>query len=324
MATSSIKQAAYINAAARYSTLLLGMLFNAILARILSPEDFGIVAITFVFTTLFTLLADMGLGAGIIQNKDLTREDIGSLFAFSLRLGLILTAAFALFAYPMSLFYGLPTNGLVQEGEQGCPYSASDASYHGPGSINYIDVDGDGYITDMDRTIIGDPNPKFTYGFNTSLRWKSLTLTANFVGCYGNDLYNVNKMMDSNTSYVMTNITKDTFYQQWTPETPGNWYPTIGALNADDVKWAVDRYVEDGSYLRLSNLSLSWDVPIKKKDFFIRGVNITASGGNLWVWTKYSSWDPDVNSYGSVWRKGADMGSYPSARSVSFNVRFTF
>ena len=117
MATSSIKQAAYINAAARYSTLLLGMLFNAILARILSPEDFGIVAITFVFTTFFTLLADMGLGAGIIQNKDLSREDIGSLFAFSLRLGLVLTAAFALFAYPMSLFYGkrelLPVGLLV-------------------------------------------------------------------------------------------------------------------------------------------------------------------------------------------------------------------
>ena len=108
MATTSIKQAAYINAAARYSTLLLGMLFNAILAHILSPEDFGIVAITFVFTTFFTLLADMGLGAGIIQNKELTREDIGSIFAFSLRLGLILTAAFALFAYPMSLFYGKP------------------------------------------------------------------------------------------------------------------------------------------------------------------------------------------------------------------------
>ena len=108
MATSSIKQAAYINAAARYSTLLLGMVFNAILARILSPEDFGIVAITFVFTTFFTLLSDMGVGAGIIQNKELDREDIGSIFAFSLRLGLVLAAVFALFAYPMSVFYGKP------------------------------------------------------------------------------------------------------------------------------------------------------------------------------------------------------------------------
>lgn len=106
MATSSIKQAAWINAAARYSTLLLRTLFNAVLARILVPEDFGIVAITAVFTTFFSLLADMGLGAGIIQNKELTRNDIGGIFAFSLRLGIVLAAAFALFSLPMSFFYG--------------------------------------------------------------------------------------------------------------------------------------------------------------------------------------------------------------------------
>lgn len=105
MATSSIKQAAWINAAARYSTLLLGMLFNAILARILSPEDFGLVAITFVFTTFFSLLSDMGLGAGIIQNKELSQDDVGSIFAFSLRLGLVLAVVFALFSLPMSYFY---------------------------------------------------------------------------------------------------------------------------------------------------------------------------------------------------------------------------
>lgn len=106
MATSSIKQAAYINAAARYSTLVLRTLFNAVLARILVPEDYGIVAITAVFTVFFSLLADMGLGAGIIQNKELTRDDIGGIFAFSLRLGGVLAVAFALFSLPLSHFYG--------------------------------------------------------------------------------------------------------------------------------------------------------------------------------------------------------------------------
>ena len=106
MATSSIKQAAYVNAAARYSTLLLRMLFNAVLARILVPDDYGIVAITAVFTTFFSLLADMGLGAGIIQNKELSRKDIGGIFAFSLRLGLVLMAAFAALSFPMARFYG--------------------------------------------------------------------------------------------------------------------------------------------------------------------------------------------------------------------------
>ena len=225
---------------------------------------------------------------------------------------------------PMSLFYGIPTNGIVQEGQMGIPYSDSDNSYRGPGAIDYIDVNKDGYITEEDRTIIGDPNPLFTYGFNTSLRWKSLSLTATFVGVYGNDLYNVNKMMDTNTSYVMTNVTRATVNDQWTPENPNTWYPALGALNGTDVKWSSDRYVEDGSYLRLSNLSLSYDIPIKKKNFFIRGVNLTASGSNLWIWTKYSSWDPDVNSYGGIRRKGADMGSYPGARGFKLDVKFTF
>lgn len=225
---------------------------------------------------------------------------------------------------PMSLFYGIPTDGLVQEGEMGVPYSESSTAYRGPGAVNYIDVNKDGYITELDRTIIGDPNPDFTYGFNTSLRWKNLSLTATFIGSYGNDIYNVNKMMDTNTTQAFSNVTRDTFGKQWTAENTDTWYPALGALNGDDVKWASDRYVEDGSYLRLSNLAISYDLPIKKKDFFIKGMNITASGGNLWVWTNYSSWDPDVNSYGGIRRKGADMGSYPGARSFKFDVKFTF
>lgn len=106
MATSSIKNAVYLNAAARYSTLVLRLLFNAALARILVPEDFGVVAVAMVFTTFFSLLSDMGLGAGIIQNKELSRDDIGNIFAFSLRLGLVLMGVFALLSFPMAHFYG--------------------------------------------------------------------------------------------------------------------------------------------------------------------------------------------------------------------------
>lgn len=225
---------------------------------------------------------------------------------------------------PMAMFYGLPTDGLVGEGETGLPYSESDTSYRGPGSINYIDVNGDGYITEMDRTLIGNPNPDFTYGFNTSFRYKRLTLTATFVGSHGNDIYNVNKMLDTNTSGVYQNLTKDTMARQWTPDNTNTWYPALGALNGADVKWASDRYVEDGSYLRLSNLSLSYDIPFRKKDSVIKGISISASAGNLWFWTKYSGWDPDVNSYGTIKKRGADMGSYPGARTFKTDLKFTF
>ena len=100
-------------------------------------------------------------------------------------------------------------------------------------------------------------------------------------------------------------------------------YPALGCMDGFDLGVISDRNVEDGSYIRLSNVSLSYDLPIKKGKF-VRGINVGVSGSNLFLWTRYSGFDPDVNSYGSVWRKGADMGSYPSARSMSFNAKFTF
>ncbi len=240
--------------------------------------------------------------------------------------GTVLRSALNIFVegQPMALFYGIPTDGLVKPGETGVPYSDSDGSYRGPGAVNYIDVDGDGYITEKDRCIIGDPNPDFTYGFNTSFRYKNISLTANFVGSYGNDIYNVNKMIDTNTSAVNQNLQKAVVTEAWTEDNQDTWYPALGALNGSDVKWASDRYIEDGSYLRLANLSLAYDIPIKNKKSPLRNINIAASGGNLFIWTKYSGWDPDVNSYGSIKKRGADMGSYPGARSFKIDLKLTF
>lgn len=101
----SIKKAALISAVSKYSTILLNLVFSAILARLLSPEDYGIVAVTVVFTTFFALFSDMGIGSGIIQNKDLSQKDIDSIFTFSIILALVLCVAFILFSFPMSRFY---------------------------------------------------------------------------------------------------------------------------------------------------------------------------------------------------------------------------
>ena len=105
MAEISIKKAALISAVSKYSSIILNLAFSAVLARLLTPEDYGIVAVTVVFTTFFSLFADMGIGAGIIQNKELTQDDINSIFTFSIKLGFLLCVIFALFSYPMSLFY---------------------------------------------------------------------------------------------------------------------------------------------------------------------------------------------------------------------------
>lgn len=105
MTEISIKKAAFINAIARYSTIVLNLGFSAVLARLLSPEDYGIVAITTVFTTFFMLFADMGIGAGIIQNKELSEDDVNNIFTFTVRISIILAFVFMTFSLPLSWFY---------------------------------------------------------------------------------------------------------------------------------------------------------------------------------------------------------------------------
>lgn len=105
MADISIKKAALINAVSKYSTLIINLVINAILARLLTPDEFGIVAVTTVFTTFFGVIADMGMGSAVIQNKKLTNSDVNNIFSFTVYLALVLSLAFAALSIPLSIFY---------------------------------------------------------------------------------------------------------------------------------------------------------------------------------------------------------------------------
>lgn len=224
--------------------------------------------------------------------------------------------------YPIGLFYGIRTDGIVQEGD--CPgFKSGDSK--GPGSIKYCDLNGNGFIDDDDRTIIGDPNPDFTFGFSTDFTWKRLTFSMAFNGSYGNDICNsnLNQLMDTQYSGLY-NIRRDVFYNAWTPQNKNAKMPALGKYVSNvDSQWFSSINVEDGSYLRLAKISLSYKIPIKKA--FIRNINIGASVNNVYVWTNYSGWDPDVNSFGSNMKRiGIDNGSYPSSRMFCFDLRFAF
>lgn len=225
--------------------------------------------------------------------------------------------------YPIGLFYGIRTDGIVQEGETGPDFSSGKTK--GPGSIKYCDLNGNGYIDDDDRTIIGDPNPDFTFGFSTDFTWKNLTFSMAFNGSYGNDICNSNLNQLIDTQYSgLYNIRRDAFYNAWTPQNKDAKMPGLGKyVSNEDSQWFSSINVEDGSYLRLAKISLSYKIPIKK--FFIRNINIGASVNNVYVWTKYSGWDPDVNSFGSNMKRiGIDNGSYPNSRMFCFDLRLAF
>ena len=226
--------------------------------------------------------------------------------------------------YPIGLFYGIKTDGIVQEGETGLPVE-KDGEPLEPGRIKYVDINGNGYLDNGDRTILGDPNPAFTYGFSTEFTYKRFNLSMDFNGSYGNAIANANLSQEYDTSRADYNIRKVAFVNAWTPENKNNKFPAInGVLSSETQYYFTDRLLEDGSYLRLANVRLSYDVPLPK-DRFVRHCNVGVSMSNVYFWTKFTGWDPDVNSFGnSMTRVGIDIGSYPTARALSFDVRLTF
>lgn len=189
------------------------------------------------------------------------------------------------------------------------------------GEIKYRDLDGDGQITEKDRTIIGDTNPDFTYSFSTELSWNNFSLSMMLQGSQGNDIFNYN-LTDVTMSNI-GNVTYDAYNGRWTPDNAANatWPKATAGYTRT---WLVsDRYVEDGSYLKMKYITLAynWRRPVKG----IESVRFSLTANNLFTITNYSWFDPDVNAGGAnAACPGVDSYSYPSARSFSLGVNFQF
>lgn len=189
------------------------------------------------------------------------------------------------------------------------------------GNLNYKDVNKNGIFDTGDRTIIGNAQPKFTYGFTNNLSYGRFDLNIFFQGSQGNDIYNATRidlegMFDSkNQSTVVA--------KRWT--TPGQVTDIPKANNMDNVRNS-SRFVENGSYLRLKSLTFSYRViDSSSKIKAISKLSVYVTGQNLITFTKYSGFDPEVNAFGSsAVELGIDYGTYPQARSLIFGVNFEF
>lgn len=209
--------------------------------------------------------------------------------------------------YPIGQFYGYLEDG-----------------YDDKGRIVIKDLDGDNVITKDDKTFIGDPNPDFIYGFTTDVSYKGFELSLFFQGSQGNDLFNASAISNTIDYGFGLNMPKEVFYNHWTLENVNAKYPAISYNTTVKVS---DRFIENGSFLRLRNIQLTYNVPVKKLHWkWINDIQVYASGQNLLTFTKYSWWDPEVNSFGgaSSTSQGIDFNSYPSSKSYTFGVRFGF
>lgn len=214
---------------------------------------------------------------------------------------------------------------ILREGAPiGSFYGYTEKGYDENGKITYVDVNNDGAINQMDKTIIGNPNPDFIYGFNSTMSFSNFELNLFFQGSKGNDIFNLSSVNQTLDYGFGLNMPREVYQNHWTPQTPDAKYPVISRTTATFIS---NRFVEDGSYLRLRNIQLGYNIPFQKWNIgWIRNVQVYASGQNLLTFTKYSWWDPEINSYGSgnSIRQGIDHYSYPTAKTVTFGIKASF
>ncbi|QHW01579.1 SusC/RagA family TonB-linked outer membrane protein [Spirosoma endbachense] len=196
--------------------------------------------------------------------------------------------------------------------------------YDDKGKIKYKDTDGDGSITIKDKTYIGNPNPKYIFGFNSNMSYKNFDLTLFLQGVQGNDLFNASAMGSTIDYGFGLNMPREVYLNHWSTSNPNAKYPIISnSVNAR----VSNRYIEDGSFVRLKNIQLAYNFPLQNWGVkWVRTVQLYASGQNLLTLTKYSWWDPEVNSKGDAnsTTQGVDSYSYPVAKTITFGLRAGF
>ena len=218
-------------------------------------------------------------------------------------------------------FYGLRTQGVMQrEHETYAPKYRGKRLY--AGDIKFIDLTGDGNVDNDDRTVIGNPIPKFTYSLGSSVTWRQWTFGLDLYGTYGNDICNLNLLNENNVSgTASTNVRVDAYHQAWKPTATATDFPKLGAQGLNEV---TNRLIEDGSFLRIANVSLNYRLPVMNVKW-VQHLDLGVRAVNLFTFTKYSGYDPEVDSFaGDVTRYGLDHGSYPAARSFIFSISTTF
>lgn len=214
---------------------------------------------------------------------------------------------------------------ILREGEPiGSFFGYVETGYDATGRIVYEDFNENGTRDIGDKRIIGNPHPDFIYGLNSVMSYKNFDLTVFIQGTQGNDIFNVSGVNQTLDYGQALNMPRDVYENHWTPENPNAKYPIISRSSGTQVS---NRFVEDGSYLRFKNIQLTYNVPVSNLNLsWLRNAQVYVSGQNMITFTKYSWYDPEINSYGggNSIRLGIDHYSYPTAKSVTIGARLGF
>ncbi|MCF0049786.1 TonB-dependent receptor [Dyadobacter sp. LJ53] len=234
---------------------------------------------------------------------------------------------------PVGSFYGWIYDGVYQEGDSFIPGGGFETA---AGGEKFRDIDGkkdgqltgqpDGTLNSDDRTIIGNPHPKFIWGLTNDFSWKGIDLNIFFQASQGNDMLNYT-LMELNLLSGINNATTEAL-NRWTPT---NTNTNVPKAMAGRTRRVSTRWVEDGSFVRLKNFALGYNIPKPVLDkLHISKLRIYASAQNILTFTKYKGFDPEVNyssddnSTNSNRNLGLDYGSYPNAKSYTIGLNVGF
>ena len=233
---------------------------------------------------------------------------------------------------PLGVFFGYRSAGVIRDTAEAnrITWTNFGGTPFREGDMMVLDISGpngvpDGRITADDRTVIGDPTPDFTLGLTNTFGWRGVELTGLLQGSYGNEILNINRIRTESSPRV--NVARERFENAWTPENRDAKYPRIGENpNQVGTNDFTDNLLDDGSYLRLRTLTLSYGIPTSfGRRYGLSGARVYATGTNIFTITDYSGYDPDVSSQsvGNT-NRGIDIGAYPLSRSLTFGVNLTY
>ena len=217
--------------------------------------------------------------------------------------------------YPINVFYGYVTDGIFQNQSEVNTHAVQPGAE--PGDIRFRDLNNDGVINDSDRTVIGNPNPSWLFSMNNSLSYKGFELSVFLQGIAGNKIYNANNI-DNTGMAAAYNQTTDVL-KRWQGEGTSNSMPRAVFGDPNQNTRVSDRFVENGSYLRLKNITLSYTCPkqcLQKAQ--IENARLSLSCENVATITGYSGFDPEVGI------NGIDQNRYPISRTFSLGLNFNF
>lgn len=234
---------------------------------------------------------------------------------------------------PIGTFFGYISDGIFQTDDEAASSPHLKAQTPKAGDRKYKDINGrdaqghltgapDGVIDEADRSIIGHANPDFTWGLTNTFSWKNFDLSIFVQGVQGNDIVNA-YLFEIGSLNAETNVLREFYENRWTAQNPNNEYPKI---NPAERNIFSDAQVEDGSFIRIKNITFGYALPAPLlQRAKMSKARIYISGNNLFTFTKYRGYDPEVNAFGqNNLLQGIDYGGYPLARTLLAGIQIGF